>query len=258
MISPRNSGLNMSERDEIYASLLNPVQDFTFDEKVAHVFADMINRSVPGYALILQMLGVITGKFAQPRTNCYDLGCSLGASALAMRMQLDKMKAFADANIAIVAVDSSPAMIKRCRANLARTPSKILTHIQCQSIQDTPIEKASLVVLNFTLQFLPLAARLATLQRIFNGIEPGGALLISEKITFQQPKTRELMTQLHHSFKQVKGYSSLEISQKRTALEKVLKPECIEDHKSRLKCVGFGYVEVWFQCANFVSLLAVK
>jgi tRNA (cmo5U34)-methyltransferase len=248
----------MNECDQIYKTSANCVEDFVFDERVAHVFTDMINRSVPGYSLILEMLGVITQNFAQPETNCYDLGCSLGASTLAMRFRLDKMTRQTGATYSVVAVDTSAAMIDRCKVNLSRVPSQTSTTIACQRLQDTPIDNASLVVLNFTLQFLPLTDRLETLTRIARGMIKGGALILSEKVSSKNNSTDELMTELHHGFKRARGYSALEISRKRAALENVLLPESVSNHKDRLQSAGFNCAEVWFQCFNFVSLLAIK
>jgi tRNA (cmo5U34)-methyltransferase len=66
------------------------------------------------------------------------------------------------------------------------------------------------------------------------------------------------MTDLHHAFKRANGYSELEVSQKRTALENVLVPETLDTHRARLREAGFGAVDAWFQCFNFASLLAFR
>ncbi len=252
----------MSDRqDQIYATPLEQIQGFVFDERVAHVFTDMINRSVPGYAMILEMLGVITQRFAQPGATCYDLGCSLGASTLAMRCKLDVLLENTDQSdpqYRMVAVDNSEAMIERCRVNLARVPSRIQTKLFCQGLEQTPINDASIVVLNFTLQFIPIEDRLPLLSRIAEGTRPGGALVLSEKIVFPDGPGQQLMTDLHHDFKRSRGYSDLEIAQKRAAIENVLVPESVEQHLQRLKDAGFSRAQVWFQCFNFVSFLAIK
>ena len=90
------------------------------------------------------------------------------------------------------------------------------------------------------------------------GLNRGGALVLSEKIDFGDKKERETQRKLHEEFKKSKGYSELEISQKRSALEKVLIPESVQVHERRLKKAGFSKVYIWFRCFNFVSLLAIK
>ena len=96
------------------------------------------------------------------------------------------------------------------------------------------------------------------LKKIFSGLNVGGVLLMSEKIKFPDPSLNALFIEMHEGFKKSKGYSALEISQKRTALENILVPESIATHKNRLKDIGFDAVDVWFQCFNFASLVAIK
>jgi tRNA (cmo5U34)-methyltransferase len=128
----------------------------------------------------------------------------------------------------------------------------------CDDLRNVPIADASVVVLNFTLQFIPPEERLSLLERICNGMRPGGVLILSEKVVFADEHLNTLLTDIHHDFKRAHGYSDLEISQKRTALENVLVPEPIAAHRERLKKAGFSSVDVWFQCFNFMSMLAVK
>ena len=75
---------------------------------------------------------------------------------------------------------------------------------------------------------------------------------------FDDEPHNELMIELHHNFKRANGYSDLEIAQKRSALEQVLLPESLATHRSRLRHAGFSSVDVWFQCFNFASLIAIK
>ncbi len=75
-------------KDQLFAAPIARLGDFSFDEQVADVFPDMIQRSVPGYSNILSAIGMMTERFAQPGSNLYDLGCSLGAATLMMRRHL--------------------------------------------------------------------------------------------------------------------------------------------------------------------------
>ena len=130
--------------------------------------------------------------------------------------------------------------------------------LQCADIRDVTIENASIVVLNFTLQFITLEQREPLLQNIYHGLLPGGVLILSEKLCFTEDTEQQLMTDLHLAFKRANGYSDLEISQKRAALENVLIPETLTTHIERLKRVGFSQASQWFQCFNFASILAIK
>lgn len=238
--------------DNIYAQPHDRLVDFEFNESVARVFPDMIRRSVPGYGTLITLIGLLAEQYAQSGTHLYDLGSSLGASTLAMRRRVPHH------DCRIIAIDNSEAMVERCRHNIAEDLSPIEVEVICADIREQPIENASLVVLNFTLQFLPPEDRLALLSRICAGIVPGGVLLLSEKICFENEIEKELQNALHLSFKRANGYSDLEISQKRTALENVLIPETVAQHQRRLAEAGFRHSQQWFQCFNFVSLLALK
>ncbi|MFD1216505.1 carboxy-S-adenosyl-L-methionine synthase CmoA [Microbulbifer celer] len=242
----------MSEKDNIFAKPLGEVAGFSFDQKVVEVFPDMIQRSVPGYTTIVAMIGTLAERFAQSGSRCYDLGCSLGAATLAMRHRIPA------AECEIFAVDNSEAMIQQARTILAADSGQVPVQLICDDLQNVPITNASVAVLNFTLQFIPTSERREILQKIYDGLRPGGVLILSEKVAFSDGDHQELMIDLHHAFKAANGYSALEIAQKRSALENVLIPETLHDHRERLKSVGFNSVDVWFQCFNFASLIAIK
>ena len=243
----------VKKQDEIYASPLNEIIDFEFDEKVAEVFPDMIQRSVPGYGTMISTIGILAAKYAQPNSRCYDLGCSLGAVSLSMRQRINQP------DCKIIAVDNSEAMVERGMELLASdNSSRVPVEMVCADIQDIAIEDASVVVLNFTLQFIPLDQRLALITRIYQGLKPGGVLILSEKMAFEDQIKQAFHTEAHHDFKRANGYSDLEISQKRTALDRVMIPESLARHKERLRKAGFPVSEVWFQCFNFASMIAIK
>jgi len=238
--------------DNLYAQPLVNVEDFVFDQKVVDVFPDMIKRSVPGYATIVHMIGQLAERYCQSDSNCYDLGCSLGAATLAMRHRIRA------ANTKIVAVDNSAQMMARCRQVISADPSEMPVDLRQEDIQGVSIERASVCVLNFTLQFVPVDERHALLSRVFEGMVDGGILIISEKLIFDDAEHNALMTELHHYFKKTNSYSDMEIAQKRNAIDKVLIPESFAIHKQRLQSIGFKGVELWFQCFNFSSFIAFK
>ncbi len=239
-------------KDSLYAQPQAYIGDFVFDEQVANVFDDMIRRSVPGYGSIIHMVGVLAGQYTQADSLCYDLGCSLGAGTLAMRRFIQKE------NVKIIAVDNSEAMVGKCRQNIVRSNLTVPVEIICGDIVETPIENASFAAINFTLQFISPDHRASLIRRIYDGLLPGGVLVISEKIDFTDPEEQKVQTELHHSFKKLNGYSELEISQKRTALENVLVPDTLEVHLERIQQAGFKHAHVWFRCFNFVSMIAFK
>ncbi|WP_105215494.1 carboxy-S-adenosyl-L-methionine synthase CmoA [Pseudoalteromonas sp. T1lg22] len=241
----------MSAKDSIYASE-QQVKDFTFDAKVVEVFPDMIERSVPGYATIVSTLGKLAGKYAQNNSNLYDLGCSLGAVTLSMRRNLNQT------GCEIIAIDNSEAMVERCRLHLEGFRSTVPVKVELGDILDAKLENASVVAMNFTLQFIEPEKRQALLSRIYNALKPGGVLLLSEKLRGENQIVDDLLIDLHHDFKRANGYSELEISQKRTAIENVMRTDTLSTHLTRLNEIGFSQTQVWYQCFNFCSMVAIK
>ncbi|TNF33890.1 MAG: carboxy-S-adenosyl-L-methionine synthase CmoA [Gammaproteobacteria bacterium] len=238
--------------DRLYAQTRARIDAFRFDAHVAQVFADMIARSVPGYGLLLDMISVITREYAKPDTNLYDLGCSLGASTLAMRHA-------APDGSRIIAIDNAPAMIERAQTNIAMDTSTTPVSLLCDDIRQVVFESpASLMTFNLTLQFIPPTDRLPLLTRMAEALLPGGALILSEKIQLPDAGDNQTLIDLHHGFKRAQGYSELEIAQKRSALDNVLVPDTLDTHIARLQQAGFSHVVPWFQCFNFISLLAVR
>ena len=239
-------------RDDIFAAPV-PATDFVFDETVAAVFDDMVNRSIPGYAGILSMIAVLAERYFQPATRIYDLGCSLGGASYAIAERLR------GCNYSIQAIDNSAAMIKRLQRRLDQQQDNSLQiHCRCADILQTEIVGASIVVLNFTLQFIRPERRQYLMDRIYQGLNSGGILILSEKMVMPDAGVNAQLTELHHTFKQAMGYSQLEISQKRSALENVLIPETMDTHRQRLTNSGFRSTTLWFQCFNFASMIAVK
>ena len=241
-----------SSPDQLYANPLDQVERFAFDQHVVNVFPDMIKRSVPGYPTIINMIGNLAERYVTSGSNCYDLGCSLGAATLAMR---HKIRA---TDCKIIGIDYSRAMIERCQQVIDADSAEIPVDLIEASLQDCAIENASMAVLNFTLQFIPVEERLAQLKKIADGLRPGGVLILSEKLAFEDPLHQQLMIDLHHNFKRSNGYSDLEIAQKRQAIENYLIPETLDAHKERLRQAGFTSADVWFQCFNFASIIAIK
>jgi len=226
----------MNRKDRLYDPEITQPGDFVFDDRVVSVFPDMINRSVPAYEQLVPMIGLLARRYAQPGSNLYDLGCSLGA------------------------IDNSADMIRRLEEILLATPDSGLLPVLPlhQDILGTRFEEASVVVLNFTLQFVDPEKRSSLLARIADGLKPGGVLILSEKIRFEDSMEHELQTDWHHDFKRAQGYSDLEIARKRDALENVMMPDSLQQHRQRLQQAGFTRSYQWFQGFNFISLLAIR
>lgn len=239
-------------RDNIYNDSDSRTGAFTFNEAVARVFPDMLQRSIPGYAQTIEAIGMLARRHVQPDSRCYDLGCSLGAATLAMRHNI------AVDGCQIIAVDNAKAMVERCRKIVAADDATTPVDVIESDLQNLAIEDASMVVMNYTLQFLDPSERTAAIERIAGGMRTNGVFVLSEKVIDSDPQFDELLVDLHHDFKRKNAYSELEIARKRAAIENVLIPESVANHIERLKGAGFQKAGVWLRWFNFVSLLAIR
>jgi tRNA (cmo5U34)-methyltransferase len=241
--------IDKSTKDQVFAMPLSDVKAFEFNEEVTQVFRDMISRSVPGYELLLHMIGLYANVFVQQKSNVYDLGCSLGEVSKIVAQQTDGLEC------SIFAIDNSPAMIKKCQQRYGNTGN---IEWQCEDIQKVEIHNASLVILNLTLQFVEQDERQRMIDKIYQGLNRGGVLVLSEKVVLEENLENDRMVQLYQAFKKTQGYSDLEISQKRTALENVLVPDVPAVHRQRLEKAGFKEIYQYFRALNFISYLAIK
>ena len=239
-------------KDQLYANDDVERGSFEFNEAVADVFPDMLRRSIPGYESSIEAIGTLARRYVTAGTRCFDLGCSLGAATLAMRRNI------LAPDCEIVAVDLAPAMVDRCDELVADDDSITPVSIVLADVRNIGISNASMVVMNYTLQFLPVDERVGLIRRIREGMVDDGVFVLSEKVADDDPDMEKLLIDLHHEFKRANAYTDLEISRKRTALENVLVPESITTHLQRLDDAGFAHAGVWLKHFNFVSIVAIR
>lgn len=241
----------MSDRDRLFLNEPQPPGEFQFDEAVARVFPDMLRRSIPGYDRLLHLVGVHAAARLMAGDLVYDLGASLGAVTLSIR------HAIGNRACRIVALDRSEAMVERCRELVNADSGLCPVTVSLGDVTEFQLEPCGLVVMNYTLQFVPLEARAHLLKRIAKALRPGGSLILSEKVEDERIAAAQFFRETHDAFRQANGYSALEISRKRDALEKVLLPEARRVHEQRLEDAGLLAVE-WFRSLQFSSWVAVK
>ena len=239
------------KKDRVFAQKQENIKPFAFTSKVARVFDDMLVRSVPMYQESIKRQAQMTRRFYQPETRIYDLGCSHGNLGMAVR------DAFKEEDFSMVGVDSSVPMIEKYSGRLGADKDPRIELI-CGYMEDIPLEKASVVLINLTLQFLSVEKRDALVANIFKGMVPGGLLLLTEKIIHPGDIIHREQLDFYKRFKRENGYSELEISQKRDALEEVLVPDTLDTHFERLGRAGFAQMDVWLKWFNFAGIMAVK
>ena len=226
------------QRDTLYDTP-QAVVDFRFDERTAAVFPDMIHRSVPGYATLLQLFAVIGAGCVPEHGHVYDLGCALGGASIALQHHIPK-------SATIDAIDNAQAMTDRLAAYVAGAG---INNIRVRQADITTLDyrPADLIIMAFTLQFIPPEARDALLVRLRQILRPGGALLLAEKTRPEDDRLR----QWHEAFKAAQGYSQMAIAQKRESLENVMQTDRVDTIKTRLQQAGFTRIEPCFRSLQY-------
>ncbi len=239
-------------KDTVFAEKKNKVNPFEFNKEVADVFDDMLNRSVPLYTESIERQSQLTAQYYQADSRIYDLGCSHGNLGMLILNHL-KERPFS-----MVAVDSSKPMIEKYKKRLGDQDKTRPVDLVCGLLENIQIKNASVVLINLTLQFLDMRKRDDLIKKIYQGMNPNGILLLTEKTVHASTELDDLQTNFYKTFKLENGYSELEISQKRDALEKVLIPDTIDTHKNRILNAGFTLFDVWLKWFNFASMIAIK
>lgn len=239
-------------KDEIFKTPGAGKKPFEFNAQVADVFDDMVSRSVPFYNEVLQMSAELAKEFYQAGTVIYDLGCSTGAIVPLMERE------FGDMSFAYTGIDSSENMIEKADSITARMRSNAVCKFICADITDVDFLSTSVIVSNYTFQFLKPLARRTLLRKIYAALSPGGCLIVSEKCLEDSADMSRVFADRHHAMKERHGYSKLEIAEKRDALENVLIPFRVSENIEMLQEAGFSPVSIFFKCYNFASFIALK
>ena len=241
----------MYKKDNIFESS-GDVSPFEFNETVASVFDDMITRSVPHYKEIIELQSRLTAKFYQTGTEIYDLGCSNGNFTAAFISEMGEKK------FHLTAVDNSAPMLEFFKKRISGFIGYERVTPVLSDIMNIRFKKSSVVIANLTLQFIPVEHREELIKRIYDSLEPGGVFLITEKTVNSDKGLSDLQQEFYYKLKEENGYSKIEITRKREALENVLIPETVEAHMARFKNAGFSAIEIWLKWFHFTAFICRK
>ncbi len=224
-------------------------KQFEFDEEVAAVFDDMLERSVPFYKESQKITQFFALKNLEEGGVLYDLGCSTASLLLNIHRDLK-------VNAELVGLDNSEAMLAQARRKCEAYGVKI--DVQNADILEYEYKKADVFVSNYTLQFIRPLVREELVKKIANSMKEKGVFIFSEKVISHQTKLNKDLIECYYDFKKTQGYSEYEIMQKREALENVLVPYSEEENIKMARSCGFSHCEVVFRWANFATFIAIK
>ena len=224
-------------------------KQFEFDEDVAAVFDDMLERSIPFYKEVIELTCNVICTHANIDAKIVDLGCSTANTLLSLHKK--SRKAYS-----LKGVDNSSAMLHLASQKAHAYGAKI--ELLEEDITKVILEKEDVIIANYMLQFIRPLQRASFVQKIYDGLSDNGLFIFSEKIVFEDKVLNKQMIDLYYDFKRTQGYSDFEIAQKREALENVLIPYTEEENRAMLKSVGFQIIETIFKWGNFATFIAKK
>ncbi len=238
-------------RDELY-STGTVREDFRFNDQVAEVFDDMLDRSIPFYGAVIDAMAEFL-RLRLPRgATVYDLGCATGTTLLSLARRLPELE------LSLVGIDNAPAMLARARRKAEMFSKADIIEFRQADITACDIRDADAIICNYTLQFIRPLLRQDFVQRLHASLRDGGVLVLSEKVISHAPDLNRQFIEMYHAFKRRQGYSELEIAAKREALENVLIPFSVEENAALLRRAGFSSQEIFFRWFNFASFVAVR
>lgn len=243
-----------SEKDTLFQQI-ERTEDFVFDERVANVFDNMVSRSVPFYNEIQRLQSDLVMEFLPTENGVIcDLGCSTGTTLahIAQHASCPETTQF-------IGFDNSAAMLDKAKQKLVNIPAQQLRLLCADLSTLNEIPPCHVVILNWTLQFVRPIEREYLLKHIYNALQPGGAIFLSEKILANDAQLNRLYIDHYLEFKKShSGYTDLENQRKREALENILIPYKLDENYALLQRAGFTRMDTYFRWLNFACLLAIK
>ncbi|MDQ1263184.1 MAG: tRNA (cmo5U34)-methyltransferase [Campylobacterota bacterium] len=224
-------------------------KQFEFDEEVAAVFDDMLERSVPFYKESQKLTLFFALKQLQDGGVVYDLGCSTATLLIALSKKIKK-------SATLIGLDNSEAMLERARKKCEAFGVEI--ELKNADILEYDYSQADLFISNYTLQFVRPLIREELVKKVASSLKKDGIFIFSEKVISHHSKLNKELIECYYDFKKEQGYSEYEIVQKREALENVLVPYSEEENIKMAKNCGFSHCEVVFRWANFATFIALK
>ena len=234
-------------KDEVFSKPIS--KQFEFDENVALVFDDMLNRSVPFYQEALDLTIFYISELLDQGGTVLDLGCSTANTLINLEKRSGK-------SFRLIGIDNSHAMIKQAQSKA--DAFGVAVELIESDFFEVDFPKTDAVIANYTLQFIRPRQREVLVKKIHDSLNPGGIFIFSEKVVAGDPKLDKLMIEKYYAYKKSKGYSEFEIAQKREALENVLVPYSEAENRQMILDNGFCHCETIFRWNNFATFIAKR
>lgn len=227
-----------------------PDGKWKFDETVANVFDDMLERSIPDYCMMRNLVSELTCKYAADDTAILDLGCSTGGAIKKSVKQLPENH--------FIGIEVSEPMREIAENNFKNNENVTILNTDINKSLPTTNKDISVILSILTIQFTPIEHRLNIIKRIYDALSKDGAFIFVEKVLGNTADLDNLFVDLYYKMKGNNGYTHEKIQKKRKSLEGVLVPVTSKWNYELLKKSGFKQVDLFWRNLNFAGYIAVK
>ena len=230
-----------------------PTGKWAFDQEVTDCFDEMLERSIPGYADMRELVTKIGKRYVQRKTAIVDLGCSTGEAVNPFIQTFGCQNSYK-------LYDVSEPMLEKTRQRYANWIDEGFVDVQSFDIRNgLPIHTFSSLVLSvLTLQFTPIEYRQKIVQSVYDSLSPNGAFVLVEKVLGSDHAVDEILVDEYYKIKAENAYTQEQISTKRKSLEGVLVPITAKWNEELLKDAGFKHIDCFWRYLNFAGWIAVK
>lgn len=222
---------------------------WSFAGETSRHFDDHIRKSVPGYADGHALIAEYSDFFVPTGGRIVEVGCSLGSLVRLLATR------HAASGVHVLGVDCEPDMIRQAQETCAGLHN---VELRTQDARQADYSDADLVVMYYVMQFLPLPARRPLIERICDAMCPGGALILFEKVRFENAELQDLSGQVYTSYKLANGFHPDEIIAKTQSLRGVLAPLTSAENKTLLTNSGFRAPETIYRYLAFEGVVATR
>lgn len=228
-------------------------EKWEFDASVTAVFDDMLERSIPMYRIMRDVVTYTARQYAKDGFDIVALGSSRGED-------LDPLIRGLGAYNRFIGLENSPAMLEASRARYAGLIWSNMVDIRDHDLRYDPYPKvrACVTLAVLTLMFTPLEYRPRIVQDVYDTTASGGAFILVEKLNGETAGSQKLITDRYLKMKAENGYSQAEIDSKRKSLEGVQVCLPASANEALLRAAGFRQVECIWRWFNFAAWVAVK
>ena len=221
-----------------------------FDEEVTSVFDDMLERSIPDYHNMRELVHKLTKKYAKPNTVILDLGCSTGG---AIKKAISELP-----DNFFIGIEVSEPMRQKAKEIFEGIDRVTILNHDLRNGLPKIGEKVSVILSVLTIQFTPIEYRLNIIKDVYKTLSNGGVFIFVEKVLGETSEIDNTLVELYYNLKGENGYTHEKIQKKRKSLEGVLVPVTSSWNIELLRKSGFQNIDCFWRNLNFAGYIAIK